>query len=639
MARRSMSPSTFFAWLASVLLLLTLSACGGASEYAVEDADYGGTPYVLLEGPTPTVPPTVTRPVPTSEVDSAFATPISATPTSAALALPESEAPADIITLMERALTREGSVYHATIEQVIEGMAAGGTPRWTGELWLGMVGNVGRSEVRPDPEAPDDIAWMDPGDALRASSAVFAGNESYVAVEGMPISHGANEPCLHMNEFSLVAYLICRSPISPWTSRYSIYSHDELMLAHDREFNGRPALALSYGESATTFLYLDAETYLPLGWESNMMDMGTFVTTFDAEFVEVGALDVNLFEPASIGYVEPPAAAGKLLFVNGDGENWDIFTINPDGSGETNLTDHPGVNSDASWSPDGSKIAFASDRDGRPEIYVMNADGSGPTNVTNNPAADVQPAWSPDGGKILFLSDRDEQFMFHLYVMDAGGANVHRVSSRAGVQDPAWSFDGSRIAFTSNPEGNPELYVINADGTGEIHLADGSGGFGPQWASDDSRIFFSSLIVDSFEIMTVQPDGSGLTNLTNSPENEFLLSLSPDGTRIVFLTEADNSAVSQDIYAMNVDGSGRIRLAASLEPPVCYTSCAWSPDGTYFTYSVVSPGDGDAALVAGSTPQTGETVMFPSGIYLVTADGLVVTRLTSTTAFSLDWGP
>ena len=69
--------------------------------------------------------------------------------------------------------------------------------------------------------------------------------------------------------------------------------------------------------------------------------------------------------------------------------------MNADGSAQTRLTDNDATDVSPSWSPDGSRIAFASDRDGNPEIYVMNADGSGQTSLTNNLADDVYPSWSP----------------------------------------------------------------------------------------------------------------------------------------------------------------------------------------------------------------------------------------------------
>ncbi len=69
--------------------------------------------------------------------------------------------------------------------------------------------------------------------------------------------------------------------------------------------------------------------------------------------------------------------------------------MDADGSGLTTLTDNPANDSFPAWSPDGSRIAFTSDRDGNAEVYVMNADGSDLTRLTNNPAEDDAPAWSP----------------------------------------------------------------------------------------------------------------------------------------------------------------------------------------------------------------------------------------------------
>ena len=91
-----------------------------------------------------------------------------------------------------------------------------------------------------------------------------------------------------------------------------------------------------------------------------------------------------------------------------------------------NLTNNPAIDTSQAWSPDGTRIAFETDRDGDFEIYVMNADGSGQTNLTNNPAAcDISPTWPPDGTQIFFRSDRGgERFDYKPYVMNADGSDV-----------------------------------------------------------------------------------------------------------------------------------------------------------------------------------------------------------------------
>ena len=81
--------------------------------------------------------------------------------------------------------------------------------------------------------------------------------------------------------------------------------------------------------------------------------------------------------------------------------------MNADGSEVTRLTNSPAFDQMPAWSPDGTKIAFMSSRDGNPEIYVMNADGSGQTRLTNNPGMDARPSWSRNGDFIVFTSTRD----------------------------------------------------------------------------------------------------------------------------------------------------------------------------------------------------------------------------------------
>ena len=163
-------------------------------------------------------------------------------------------------------------------------------------------------------------------------------------------------------------------------------------------------------------------------------------------------------------------------YVVGDVESMtddpDIYVVNADGTGETRLTTAPGRDWLPLWSPDGSKIAFTSDRDGPGEIFVMNANGSGQINLTNDPgAADGWPAWSPDGSKIAFQSFRDGNG--EIYVMNADGTGLSRLTANAVFDaGPSWSPDGTKIAFESERDGNLEIYVMNADGSDQRRLTD-----------------------------------------------------------------------------------------------------------------------------------------------------------------------
>src|SRR5262249_31884704 len=121
------------------------------------------------------------------------------------------------------------------------------------------------------------------------------------------------------------------------------------------------------------------------------------------------------------------------------------------------------------WSPDGSKIAFTSARDGRNQIYVMNVDGSSQTRLTTDAGSDVSPAWSPDGKTIAFASNRDGNY--EIYVMNSDGGDQTRLTRNLDVDlDPAWSPDGRQLTFTTNRDGNYQIYRMDADGTSQTRL-------------------------------------------------------------------------------------------------------------------------------------------------------------------------
>jgi dipeptidyl aminopeptidase/acylaminoacyl peptidase len=112
--------------------------------------------------------------------------------------------------------------------------------------------------------------------------------------------------------------------------------------------------------------------------------------------------------------------------------------MNADGSGQINLSNHPALDDKPTWSPDGTKLAFRSDRDGNQEIYVMNADGTGQTNLTNHAANDGGPDWSSDGTKIAFNSDRDGNL--EVYVMNPDGSGLTNLTNNpAHDYEPDWS--------------------------------------------------------------------------------------------------------------------------------------------------------------------------------------------------------
>ena len=115
------------------------------------------------------------------------------------------------------------------------------------------------------------------------------------------------------------------------------------------------------------------------------------------------------------------------------GDPIDLFVMNADGSNVRRLTEQPGENQDPDWSPDGRALVFDSYREWNFDIYTIELDTGWIRRLTDHPAADARPAFSPDGQHIVFHSTRDVEGQRgkDLYVMDADGSNVRRLTRRA----------------------------------------------------------------------------------------------------------------------------------------------------------------------------------------------------------------
>jgi WD40 repeat protein len=266
--------------------------------------------------------------------------------------------------------------------------------------------------------------------------------------------------------------------------------------------------------------------------------------------------------PVSTGQAAFPGTNGRIAFMSTrDGEG-EIFSINPDGTGELQLTNNSAQDQWPAWSPSGDKIAFASFRDGDYEIYVMNPDGSGQVNITNTPGEDdTKPAWSPDGTQIAFVSLRDGSA--DVWKMNADGTGQVNLTSDEGSTDtdPAWSPDGTTIAFASDRNGNFDIYTMNAGGSAQTDISQDAfvSDTSPSWSPDGSQITYQSAgISGDADILRMTAAGASKVNLTNSTDDEEEPTWSPDGTRIAFWR---GSFPTYDIYTMSAtDGSSQTNV-------------------------------------------------------------------------------
>ncbi len=232
------------------------------------------------------------------------------------------------------------------------------------------------------------------------------------------------------------------------------------------------------------------------------------------------------------------------------------------------MTDEPSIDVAGAWSPDCSRIVFASDRDSPTDefdIYVMNANGTGIVNLTDSSRVDKRPVWSPDGTRIAFASVIDRKS--DIYVMNEDGANLTNLTQAPGRNGyPDWSPDGQRISFISTRDGNIDIYVMNADGTGQTNLTDHTAiDHWGRWSPDGRRIVFASdrdgdWKTTNFrqpsevhtQIYTMNADGAGVTRLTDSPTPDYAPHWSPDGLWISFTRIVEDT---WQLYTMKSDGT------------------------------------------------------------------------------------
>ncbi|MEO6056692.1 MAG: LpqB family beta-propeller domain-containing protein [Gemmatimonadales bacterium] len=267
----------------------------------------------------------------------------------------------------------------------------------------------------------------------------------------------------------------------------------------------------------------------------------------------------------------PLAAPGyDVAFTASDGDG-EVYLLSADGTTLTNLTNDPSGDEGPAWSPDGRSIAFTSHRTGRWQVYVMNADGSGQTQLTSGSFA-TSPDWSPDGTKIAF-SGVDGGGHEQIYVMNPDGSAITQLTTTTTGTAPAWSPDGTRVAFMSAISFETDIFVMNADGSDVTRLTTSSGiDANPAWSPDGTKIAFnsdrsSSSAVEARQIHVMNADGTDVTQLTFGTDFAGGAAWSPDGSKIAFST-------GTRIYMMNPDGTEQVPLTASLDMA---GGLAWRP--------------------------------------------------------------
>ena len=258
-----------------------------------------------------------------------------------------------------------------------------------------------------------------------------------------------------------------------------------------------------------------------------------------------------------------PALSGWLVFQRGEGKKSEIWKADLSTYAMTRLTDNDLLDEYPRWSPDGSMIAFYSDRDGTRQIYVMDAAGRNVRKLTGQFPVNEDPTWSPDGRRICFWAKEEEGAPENLYVIGLDGKGLTNVtrSTKGTRRVPDWSPDGRKIAFTSNKFLSHQIYVVDADGKNEVRLTSNPrGACRARWSPDGKRIAYSDagyMLKKNVDIWEMDADGGNKTRLTTSRGKDYDIAYSPDGSKIIF---SSNRSGHYELYVMNRDGSGQTRL-------------------------------------------------------------------------------
>ena len=310
------------------------------------------------------------------------------------------------------------------------------------------------------------------------------------------------------------------------------------------------------------------------------------------------------------GTVPGERPRGTIAFSSLAPQGWDLYLMDIASHQERRLTDHPALDYDATFAPDGRRIAFVSERDGNLELYTIAPDGTAPRRLTAAFALDDHPAWSPDGRRIAFVSTRAPaevpgRAWNAIYIMDADGSGMRRLSG-PGVADysPTWSPRGDLIALASGSgvAGGTDLFVMKPDGS-DRRLVVKDGGW-PTFAADGQSVYFHRRSGKRWGIWRVSVEGSEAERITPPEIDASTPQASADGKWLV-------AAVTRDGYRQ----IERIALdTRSMVPVTREAADHWNPslapDGRSVVYHKVAPEAVAPDVEPWGTPPGTELAMF-----------------------------
>jgi Tol biopolymer transport system component len=273
-----------------------------------------------------------------------------------------------------------------------------------------------------------------------------------------------------------------------------------------------------------------------------------------------------------------PPISGTIAFESASGPHPDVIVTSVEGRPQQRFASTLAGEAAPTWSPDGTQIAFTSDRTGLWHLYAAGSSGKAVPIGRAGAASEVDPAWSPDGKRIAFATT-DAKGLSHisLAVVGTRGSAADLTSGVVIDGDPSWSPQGDRIAFDRVSSGRSDLWAVDLRGKA-APLTRGSAldEANPTWAPDGKHIAFDADDAKgNIDVYVLDLATGEEQRLTQEPGLDFQPAWSPDGTQIAFTSDRGGD---WDIWLMNADGTGARDL--SRNPKATDDSPAWRPAST-----------------------------------------------------------
>ncbi len=261
----------------------------------------------------------------------------------------------------------------------------------------------------------------------------------------------------------------------------------------------------------------------------------------------------------------------QIAFQSNRSGNTDLYVMDRDGEEVRQITSHQAGDYYPTWTPDGKGLIFSTDRNGRAElgrqdldVYSIDVDTGKLTALVTDGANEIFPRMSPDGNKVAYVSDHvSDRRVYHLMVRDlATQSDLNLTPMEFEAFDPVWSPEGDQLVYSApNPltkDNKYDLFLVNADGTGtRVLTSNPDHDFNADWSPDGFTLAYQAPVNGVVQIHLFDLETGDSYPVTEVAAHNDSPNWSPDGSEIAFVSQRDGNL---EIYRMNADGSDVVRL-------------------------------------------------------------------------------